>query len=174
MWFPLEPADLDYVRTSPYRMSFEAEVDATPERVFDVFTQDDMKEWFSDLRSMRWTSPLPHGEGSTRIVTLKMLAVKEIFLVWRPGERVTFTMEAMSLPLVKKMMEDFRVHPVGRSRTRIDYTIHYTPTPLVRAVHPIVRAVFGKMFRDVVKNITRVAERGEPHVAGASTAPMAG
>jgi hypothetical protein len=170
MWFKLEAADVDYARTSPFRLNYEAEVRATPERVFEVFTADDMKPWFADLKSMRWTSNAPHGEGSTRIVTMKMIAVKERFLVWRPGERVTFGIEACTLPLAKRMMEDFRIHPVGKASARIDYTIHYTPGLIVRALHPLVRAIFGKMFRDIVKGIVRVAEQQKPKTNGASVA----
>ena len=81
---------------------------------------------------------------------------------------MTFRIEACSLPLVKAMMEDFRIHKVGKSRSRIDYTIHYTPSLIVRAVHPLARAVFGKMFRDVVRGVTRMAERAPSKTNGAT------
>ena len=160
MWFPLEPTDLDYTRVSPFRLHYEADVRASAERVFDVFTSDDMRAWFHDLNAMRWTSAPPHGVGSTRTVEVKpMLAVKERFLAWDRGARVSFAMEAINVPLVKRMLEDFRLVARGPASCGIDYTIHYTPTRAMLAVHPVARMVFGKMFTDVVRRISEVASR---------------
>jgi len=90
----------------------------------------------------------------TRIVRLKALSVKERFVNWEPGRRITYAMDAISVPLVKQLMGDVHLSPSGTG-TRVDWTLHYRPSLLMRAVHPLARAVFSRMFRDSLRNLER-------------------
>lgn len=157
MWFDVKPQSLDFVTRSPSHMHFDAAIYAPPERVFDVVASDDMGAWLPDFREMRWTSPPPRKVGSTRVVSLKMLAVKEIFLAWDRGRRLTFTMDAITLPIVDALVEDIKLEPFGPRHTRVRYGVHYTPKLWARPIEPIIRAVFGKLFRDALRGIARVA-----------------
>ena len=159
MWFPLEPTEIDYIGRSTHRIENEAVIGAPADRVFELISSaDHMSSWFHDFVSCRWTSPAPHGVGSTREVALKALTVKERFLSWEPGRRLSFCIYAMSLPLARHLVEDLQLEAVEPGRTRLRWQVHYTPTLAMRLVHPAARAVFGRMFRTSLEQLKRLAE----------------
>jgi hypothetical protein len=156
MWFPLEHADLDFTTSSRFKFDNQAVLRASPERIFDLFV-DDMLSWLPDVRSVEWTSPPPHGVGATRIVTLVPLAVQERFLAWERGKRVAFAIDACSLPLLNRMVEDFRIEPFHNGLTRILYTVHYEPRTAMRPLDPLLRPMFGKMFKVGLSKLAALA-----------------
>ena len=158
MWFPVKPTDLSYTLSSPFQFRNEAVIEAPPERVFEVISSgEDQGKWFKDFVACRWTSAPPHGVGSTREIELKALTVKERFLAWDPGKRMSFCIYAITLPLISEMLEDFQLEPAGDGRTRFRWIAHYTPTLAMRVVHPVVRAIFGNMFRASIEGLSRHA-----------------
>jgi uncharacterized protein YndB with AHSA1/START domain len=158
MWFDMEPMDVASLDASPFRIENEAIANAPPERVFDVFVSGERQtEWFPDFVACRWTTPAPHGVGATRDIEMKTLTVKERFLIWERGRRVTFSMFGITVPLVKAMAEDVHFEALGDGRTRIVWRVHYSPRLLMRAVHPIARAIFGKMFAGATRGLARYA-----------------
>jgi uncharacterized protein YndB with AHSA1/START domain len=166
MWFRTTPSELDFADSSPFRIANVLTIAAPPARVFELFATGEQQEtWFQDFKGCRWDSPAPHGVGSTREITLKTLAVKERFLAWEPGVRMTFSIDAITVPLVKQMMEDMRFEPTAGG-TRLVWHVHYEPTLPMRAVHPAARAVFGRMFRRSAHGLRFYAE-ANPRLAGA-------
>lgn len=157
MWIDLKRSDSMFADTSPFQLRNEATISATPGQVFDAITQS-MEEWFADIRGIEWTSSAPHGAGSTRIVRLKALSVKERFVNWVPGKRITYAMDSISIPLVKQLMGDVHLTPDGAG-TRVEWVLHYQPSLLMRAVHPLARALFSKMFRDSLRNLEQWIQR---------------
>ena len=156
MWFAVEAQDLRYTQTSPRVLENAAIIDATPERVFDVFaTAENQREWFQDFVACRWTTPGPHGVGSEREIELKILTVKERFLVWEPGKRLTFALYDSTLPLVDGMVEDMVFEPAGEGKTRLTWRVHYTPKLLVRPFHPVLRGIFGQMFKRSIQGLAQ-------------------
>ena len=83
MWFATSPTELDFTSSSPYQLAFDASIEATPRRVFEIFTKGEAQDkWFQDFKACRWTSADPHAVGTTREIELKMLTVKERFVAW--------------------------------------------------------------------------------------------
>lgn len=158
MWFPTAPTDLDFTTSSPHHLVFDAVIEAPPARVFEIFAKGEAQEtWFQDFKANRWTSPEPHAVGSTREVELKLLTVKERFVAWDPGVRLTFSVDAITLPLVKRLMEDLQFEAVGEKGTRLVWTVHYEPTLAMRAVHPVVKMIFTRMFRASLAGLVKYA-----------------
>jgi hypothetical protein len=154
MWFDVEAVPLSFTERAPFRFENEAVIRASPERVFAIVATGERQiDWFKDFVDNRWTSPEPHGVGSTREVELKALTVKERFLAWEPGRRLSFHIYGITLPLVTAMVEDLRFEPAKDGATRLVWKAHYRPRLLVRAIHPVVRAVFGDMFRQTLKRL---------------------
>lgn len=172
MWHACSPTEIDFVERSPERLEFDIIVFAPPERVFDVLVGErEMHEWLEPLVEVRWTSPT-RAHGATREVTLDLrksgdrdaltaLSVKERFVAWERGKRLAFVVEATTLPLVRRMIEDMQLERVGPNKTRMRYTVHFEPSLAIRVVLPIARVFFGKMFRDAVRRIAMIAARGE-------------
>lgn len=160
MWFPVVWSDLKYIDSSPYRIANVVEIDASPERVFDLFaTGERQTEWFADFVGCRWTSTALEGVESTREIELKMLKVLERFLVWERGSRLTFSIDAITLPIVDQMLEDLRFEPGPSGKgTRLIWHVHYTPAKFMMPFHPAARAVFESMFRKSAEGVKRFAE----------------
>jgi uncharacterized protein YndB with AHSA1/START domain len=186
MWHSTADVDLDFTTHSPERMEFEIICFAPAERVFDVLTGDrEFPQWLEPLAECRWTTPGPHAVGSKREIVLDMLAkpgqgdpgaltalaVKERILAWERGKRFAFAIEALTIPLVRRMVEDMQLERLGPNKTRLRYHVHYEPTLIMRAVHPIAREFFGKMFRDAVRKIAMIAAR--PMDEASSSQPRA-
>ncbi|MCC7534757.1 MAG: SRPBCC family protein [Deltaproteobacteria bacterium] len=163
MWFRLHPVGLEYAGRSRSRIVNERVIRASPERVFDLLVDDTaFSRWLEDFVAVRWTSDPPHGNGSTRDVELRMLTAREQFLAWDRGARLTFHMTALTLPLARRLMEDIRLEPTGDGATRVIWTVHYDPRTWVRPIHPLVRFVFGRLFRKSLGNLGRLAEESSP------------
>jgi uncharacterized protein YndB with AHSA1/START domain len=157
MWFDVEAQDLSFTERSPFHIENEAIINAPAARVFEVMALgENQREWFQDFVEFRWTSPPPHHvAGSEREVELKMLTVKERFLVWEPGKRLTFTIYGITLPFVTAMVEDLHFQALNENQTRFVWRVHYRPRAVVRVFHPILRAVFGKLFAASTHGLAR-------------------
>jgi len=157
MWFNTKPSDPSFVDSSPNRIATVVTIDAPPRRVFDILaTAEHQEEWMHDFKACRWTSGEPHGVGTTREVELKAITAKERFLIWEPGERLMFSVEAVTVPLVNQMLEDMRFEPLsGGTATRFIWHVHYAPAKIAVPLHPIARAVFGHMFTSSAKNLAK-------------------
>ncbi|MEZ0374577.1 MAG: SRPBCC family protein [Candidatus Sericytochromatia bacterium] len=159
-WHAIRPSGLEYTVTAPYKVDNQLLIEASPETVFKVLIESDWREWFVDFKSVEWTSPRPYQVGSTRTVTTGMLAVKERFLAWDPGRRLSFSIDAVNWPLLEGMMEDMQLEPVDNGRaTRFHWRVFYTPGPLMAAVHPIAGAIFGNTFTQSLQNLKKFIEK---------------
>jgi uncharacterized protein YndB with AHSA1/START domain len=169
MWFDVEAVPLSFTESSPYHIETVTRIEAPPARVFEIWaTAEAQVDWFQDWIGHTWTTKEPYGVGSERVANLKLLSVKERFLAWDPGKRMSFHIYAITLPLVKAMLEDMTFAPDGEGATRFTWRVHYRPSLLMRMVHPIGRAIFGKMFRSSADGLARYAK--EHPVAGAGSA----
>jgi uncharacterized protein YndB with AHSA1/START domain len=157
MWFDTKPSDSSYVDMAPHRIANVVTIDAPPQRVFDIFaTAEHQDEWMPDFKACRWTSGEPHGVGATREIELKVLTVKERFLIWEPGRHLMFSVDASTLPIMSQMVEEMRFEPIsGGKATRLVWHIYYTPARLAVPIHPAARAVFGHMFSMAAKNLVQ-------------------
>src|SRR5262249_40960192 len=160
MWFDLTPTDLSFIDRAPFHFDNEAVINASPARVFELFaTGEAQSEWFKDFKDARWFSDPPHGVGSTREVALKTLRVKERFVAWEPGRRMAFSFYAITMPLVKAMLEDLQFEPMGEGRTRFRWRAYYDPTAAMRLVHPVARMIFGGIFAASISGLAAYATR---------------
>lgn len=158
MWFHLLPTDDSFLEHSPHQLLNEVTIEAPAERVFALAAGERFHDWLAELVACEWTSAPPHGVGSTRIVALDTLAVKERFVRWVPGREIAFVIEACTLPLLRRMVEHLAIEPLGEARCRLRYTVHYDPALVMRAVHPVAKVIFGKMFARAADRIRAVAE----------------
>jgi uncharacterized protein YndB with AHSA1/START domain len=157
MWFHVPPADLDFVDRAPFRIRAEAYVHAPAHRVFDIVTGEAMERWLPEFQALRWTSPEPFGEGTTRELDMRILKVKERVLAWEPGRRFAFTITATSLPLLSRMVEEVHLEPIAARVTLLRWNVHYAPLPALRAANPLARALLGRLWTGAVENIAAYA-----------------
>jgi len=155
MWFNLEPADLPFVANSPWRFDVAEIVAAPPMRVFEAFAQPEkMAHWIIGFRRCEWKSE-PGGSGAVRELELTGIAFREHFLAWEPGRRACFAIDAMTVPLMQKMVEDVQIDPIGPDRSRLVWTVHYQPTLLLHLGHPLARWALERGYRASAERLAR-------------------
>jgi hypothetical protein len=85
-------------------------------------------------------------------VVLKSIAVEEHVLVHEPAVRFAFTIARASLPILNRMVEDFRLEPIDGG-TRIAWTIAWEPRWFARPLVPVLAPRFGAMFAKAAANL---------------------
>lgn len=159
MWFDVEAVPLSFTEDSPFHIENVVLVDAPPARVFEIFaTGENQTEWFQDFKGVRWTTLERSSVGAEREVELKLLTVKERFLAYEPGKRLSFHIYGITLPIVNAMLEDMTFEDVGGRATRLTWRVHYRPKLVMRMVHPIARMIFGEMFKASAEGLARYAK----------------
>lgn len=143
----LEPVDLDFFATAPFRVSETLHLRAAPEVVFGAFADAPMwTRWWPLMHEARWTKGTG-ALGDERLVSLRLLGrFEERFIAWEPGTHFAFSMIGTTSPLVKRMGEDYRLSPDGKG-TRLDWTMAAQPTALGRASTLITRLISKRMIR---------------------------
>ncbi|MBL8786877.1 MAG: SRPBCC family protein [Deltaproteobacteria bacterium] len=147
MWFKVRASDATFVEASKKHFVYDFRVEAPAADVFAwVTAPEHLGRWMADLKAARWVTGSPHGVGSVREVQLKTIAVHERVLAWEPGERFVFTIVRASVPILKRMVEDYRFEATGTSSTRVRWTIAYQPRTLAMPLEPLLAPRFSKMF----------------------------
>ena len=156
----LMPVGLDFFETAPLRIQNSIVAACEPEDLMETIRGDKVwTEWAAILRRVKWTSPKPHGQGSTRDVTLVAgVVIRELFFHWKDNERVCFCVTASNAPSMRSFAEDYRIEPAGPGRTRLTWTLAADNTGLFRLLNPIVRFVFGRMTGRWLRTYQRILE----------------
>ncbi len=159
MWFKMTEAPLEWVDQAPRKFVNEVTIDASPEEIFEVWADiDQWPKWFADIQRGEWTSEGDPGVGSTRIVYLDDLNVKETILAWDPGERFAFCITESTLPLADKLVEDYRLTPTDDGKTRLVWTVGYELRWFVKPLSFIVVKQFGGMFKAAAQDMKAYIE----------------
>ena len=154
MWFDLEMSNLDFVKNARFRFENKVDLAAPPDKVFEVFADcSTWAKWFPDVVRAEWATDPPHGLGSRRVVKLKTLSAREEFIAWEPGKRYTFSVYALSIPLLRRMAEDYQLVPKGDGETTLLWNVYYEPRRFLRPFNRLVRPVFQRMFNRGMKGL---------------------
>lgn len=152
--FSCRAVDLEFLDSAPVRFVNVVEINASPERVFEVLEDEDSwPKWFKGIVKVEWTSPKPFGVGSSRKVMLKAMAVDERFIAWDPGKRFAFYFTATSQPVAHAFCEDYQLEALDDGRTKFTYTVAYEPRFLIQMAGPIGKRIFGKMFQNGARSL---------------------
>jgi hypothetical protein len=148
------PVDDSFFDTAPMRFRHEVDLDATPAKVFAIFDdQNSWPKWFKAIHEVEWTSPAPHGVGSTRNATLATFTLFERFYCWEPDRRCSFYLTGASMPLFHALAEDYLLEETAPERTRFAYRVVLEPRLPVAAGGPLSRMYFDSMLKSACKNL---------------------
>ncbi|MEZ4239040.1 MAG: SRPBCC family protein [Myxococcota bacterium] len=155
----LSPCDDAFLADPPHAFDHDLVLDLPPDRAFDLISSiEHERDWFPDFAEARWLAPA--GPGARRDYRLTWLRLVEEFSVWVPGERMTFWVSEMSLPLAVQFAEDYRLSPgPAPHQTRLRWRVAYAPHPWLRPVHPLVRPWFVRDFRHAADALVAHAAR---------------
>jgi uncharacterized protein YndB with AHSA1/START domain len=152
----LEPIDLDFFATAPFRVAETLHLAASPEAVFAAFADAPMwTRWWPMMYAARFTKGTG-AVGDEREVSLRLLGrFAERFIAWEPGVHFAFSMIGTTSPLVARMGEDYRLSADGKG-TRLDWTLAAVPSALGKAATPITRMISKRMIRRGIPKLDRL------------------
>ncbi len=157
--YPCRKVGLAFFDEAPFRFEASVEVEAPPERVFDIF--EDARSWpawVPLIKRVEWTSPKPFGVGTTRTVTMVGgLVADEEFIAWEPGKRMAFYFRATSQKNLVAFAEDYRVTDLGNGRSRIAWRVAMEVSGLNRLAMPLTGPLVGLGLKWMLGRLRRYA-----------------
>ena len=155
-WYPLEPADTDFLTSAPEIHRFPMRLAVPPARVWESLQSDEsLAAWGRSVHSLTWTVPRPFGVGTTREVVLPLgvATVHERFFRWDEGAGYSFSVYECNRPLFRRFAEDYVIEADGTG-SLLTWTVAIEPAPLLRFGAPVNRIAFGQVARSAKKYFT--------------------
>lgn len=149
-WYPLEPADADFLVSAPHVFRYEKRFAATPERVWESLTSDEsLSAWGPSVKKVTWTSPRPFGVGTTRdVVAPGGATMRERYFRWDEGRNHSFYVYESTIPLFRRFAEDYIVEADG-DQTLFTWVLALEPKKAaalpVKVLAPLLKAGFGRI-----------------------------
>jgi carbon monoxide dehydrogenase subunit G len=158
--YACEGVDLDFIATAPFRLSNSVDLAITPEQIFEVL--DDAESWprlSALITKVSWTSPQPHGVGTTRRVDMHGGIVgNEEFLAWEPFTRMTFRFNECSTRAVAALAEDYRIQATAGG-CRLTWTLALKPAGPSRWALALGKSVMNLTSRRFLANLRPYTEK---------------
>jgi hypothetical protein len=149
-WYPLEPADAEFLDSAPHVFRYRKRFAATPEQVWESLISDaSLAAWGPSIKDVTWTSPRPFGAGTAReVAPAAGPRVRERYFRWDEGHSHAFYVYESTLPLFKRFAEDYVVERDG-SGTWFTWTMAIEPKSAMtlpfKVLAPLLKAGFGRM-----------------------------
>jgi hypothetical protein len=150
--FTAEPVDETLFATAPVRLKEAFDIPRPAVQVWADLTADNPLAWCRILRSVTWTSPRPFGVGTTRTARSVGGVINERFFLWEEGRRKSFFAFEASVPLFRRLAEDYLVEPTSETSCRFTWTIAFEPRPAARIANPVNRLLLGTLLSDTRKH----------------------
>ncbi|MFE3771045.1 MULTISPECIES: SRPBCC family protein [unclassified Streptomyces] len=148
----LRPVDLDFVESAPLRLVFTAEAAAPPQAVYAALAGDvpGWADWFTGVARAE-----PTRDGRGRDVRLTGgTHFDETVLATEPGERYAYRVDTTNAPVLRALLEDWRLTPAGTG-TRLRWTFAADGPAAFRWLMPLARPGLGRAFRDSIRALDR-------------------
>lgn len=166
--YALEESDDTFLATAARRYVHTIDIPSSTTRVWEALCADDaLVSWSPVITRVEWTSPRPFGSGATRVVTLGgAVRLHERFYRWDVDERMTFTVDAASIPGLRRFGEDIALEKTTRG-TRLTWTFALEGDiglrPLLWLLDPANRLVTSGIARGISRRVlgspvTRIAD----------------
>lgn len=160
---PCQKVDLDWLPRAPQRFSNDVDIALSPDELFGVLARaDTWPRWASVIRHVEYTTPAPHGVGTTRVVRMAGGMVgDEEFLVWEPGRQLAFRFNSSGTKTLRAFLENYRLEPVAGG-TRLTWELGMDTGGASKLFAPISRAFTNAMFRRFLRNLRELCADGVP------------
>jgi carbon monoxide dehydrogenase subunit G len=158
--FSCERVDLGFIDQAPQRFSNSVNLAVTPEQLWQVLADADAwPRWASVITNVTWTSPEPHGVGTTRLVDMRGGIVgNEEFLAWEPARHMAFRFNESSTSALAVFVEDYRIEPTAQG-CRLTWTLANRLTGPARLFSPLSAPLMNLAFRRFLSNLRRYTDR---------------
>ncbi|MFL6085637.1 MAG: SRPBCC family protein [Mycobacterium sp.] len=156
-----ERVGLDFIDHAPFRFVSTVDLTITPEQVFEVLDDaESWPQWATAITKVTWTSPQPHGTGTTRTVDMRGGIVgDEEFLAWEPHSHMAFRFNQASTRSIAAFAEDYRVVPTATG-CNLTWVMAMKPSGVAaRLGMTLGRPVMARTFQKFLYNLSAYAEK---------------
>jgi carbon monoxide dehydrogenase subunit G len=150
-----ERVGLDFIDSAPYRFVSTVDLTITPEQVFEILDDaESWPQWATAITKVTWTSPQPHGIGTTRTVHMRGGIVgDEEFLAWEPYSHMAFRFNEASTGSIAAFAEDYRIVPTT-SGCHLTWVMAMQPKGVAaRLGMTLGRPVMARTFQKFLYNL---------------------
>lgn len=150
-------ADL-HEKTNPVCVS--AILPASPSRVFATLAAPEpWPQWLSMVQHVHYRSDA-RGVGCERDVTVGTGdVIREHFIAWEPGARLTFYVTSSTSSLPSLFMEDYVLLPVQGGHTRLRWTVQMALHSPASLLLPVAKAYFATQAREGLSRLSALLEK---------------
>jgi len=152
--FPCERVDVSFIDNAPFRFRNSVDLAITPEQLFEVFADaESWSRWVTPIAKVTWTSPEPHGVGTTRTADLRGGAVaNEEFLAWEPFTHMAFRFNECSTQAFAALAEDYLVEVIPGG-CRLIWTMALKPAGPARLAMFVLAPLLNLGLRRFLRNL---------------------
>jgi len=157
----LVPVDADYATGGPNQNTIVQPIGVSASTLFNCLADGPAwNEWLGI--EVEWTSPEPHGVGTTRTVTTgNGQRIDEYFVAWDAGERMAFRFDRTTLPM-NAFAEQYDCVSTGDGRCELRWSYAYEwGGPLPSVLGKLFGVGFGLMAKRSAKKLAALLE-GDP------------
>jgi len=150
-----ESVGLAFIVSAPFRFVSTVDLTITPGQVFEVLDDaESWPQWATAITKVTWTSPQPHGLGTTRTVDMRGGIVgDEEFLAWEPHSHMAFRFNQASTRSIAAFAEDYRIVPTA-SGCHLTWVMAMKPTGVAaRLGMTLGRPVMARTFQKFLYNL---------------------
>jgi Polyketide cyclase / dehydrase and lipid transport len=147
--FPLEARDLAWVDRAPVVIAKSFTLGAPTAEVWNRLADlGAWSEWCGGMKRVRIDGPAT-GVGALRTVWVGLTRVQERFVVWDPGQRLTFTLTGSNTPGLHSMVEDWATapDPQNPARTLLTVRVGIEAAGILRPFPGLVRTIMSGPLR---------------------------
>ena len=153
----LTSVDADYATMGPNQTTLRQPIAVPATTLFNCLANGPAwKEWLGI--DVEWTSPEPHGVGTTRTVTTTGVTIEEFFLTWDEGARMAFRFDRTTMPM-QSFAEHYECTPRGDGACELEWSYAFEGSgPLGKVFAKAFGVFFGLQNKRAVKKLAKLLE----------------
>lgn len=158
MVFELEPVGLEFIPHAQRRLVYTVDCFADPAFLFDAFAHmEEGRAWMEQFVSMKADR---RGQGAVFDETFTFMRFRARTLVFDRPNRWVARLEAASLPLATRMIEEVEIVRQPNGRANLCWTFYFDPHPLARPFESVLTGIFNGLFS---RSLARLGPFAESH-----------
>ena len=162
-----ERVGLEFIDNAPYRFVSTVDLPISPEQVWEVLDDaESWPHWATVITKVTWTSPQPHGVGTTRVVNMRGgLVGGEEYLAWEPHVHTAFRFNEASSGSIRAFAEDYRIEPTADG-CRLTWVMAMEPNGVAARLGMMLgRPAMSWLFQKFLYNLRDYSEKRYPAAA---------
>ena len=161
---PCEQVGLEFIDTAPFRFVSTVDLPISPEQVWEVLDDaESWPDWATAITKVTWTSPQPHGVGTTRVVNMRgRITGDEEYLAWDLFSHMAFRFNEASTGSIAAFAEDYRIVQTP-SGCHLTWVMAMKPNGVAARLGMTVgRPVMSWMFQKFLYNLRDYSTKRYP------------